>query len=220
MRRTIAVVALSLILLSCSVAPKNQGKVLMIINGPSMDLELVLEDEVNVMRNLLQKAGFEVVVAADSKQPLVAGSAKLTPDLKISDVRIADYKGFIMPCMGNPTAQFTLEDYAIVKKAVAEEKPLAAQLSSVILLLQAGVLKGKKYALPEDLAKESHLYEDAIYSGEGVVQDGRIITSGISPLYLKMMRGSVARTLAVIGITAMRDGTVKLTDAFIAELRK
>ena len=62
-------------------------------------------------------------------------------------MKVADYAGFIMPCMavglfpGPPVAP---EAVAIVKQAVAEGKPVAAQFGSVIILAQAGVLKGKK----------------------------------------------------------------------------
>ena len=61
---------------------------------------------------------------------------------------------------------------------------------------------------------------DAIYSGEGIVQDGKIPTSGISPLYVKVQRGPDHKALAAIEIPAMIDGTVKLTEALIVEIRK
>ena len=73
--------------LLCLLCPAK-GKVLMIVNEePSADLELRLTKEVGVMRDLVQKAGFPVVVATASNQPLVSGSAKLKPDLKLSDVK-------------------------------------------------------------------------------------------------------------------------------------
>jgi len=46
----------------------------------------------------------------------------------------------------------------------------------------------------------------ATYSGDGIVQDGKIITSGICP---NMAKGS-----------GRPDGTSKLTEAVIAELKK
>jgi putative intracellular protease/amidase len=162
----------------------------------------MLTKEVGVMKDLLQKAGFEVVVATASMQPLAAGSAKLNPDLKLSDVKLAEYKGIIMPCMATSAAQIPPEGSAIIKEAVAKKKPLAAQTGSVMLLAQAGVLTGKKYAL----AKGWPAIEGAIYSGDGIVQDGKIITSGICP-YMAKTQG-------------MTDGTSKLTEALIAELKR
>jgi putative intracellular protease/amidase len=202
MRRYIAAVALSLVMLSFA-CTQQRGKVLMLVNeAKSEDLELMLTKEVGVMKDLLQKAGFEVVVATASMQPLAAGSAKLNPDLKLSDVKVADYKGVIMPCMATSAAQIPPEGSAIIKEAVAKKKPLAAQTGSVMLLAQAGVLTGKKYAL----AKGWPAIEGAIYSGDGIVQDGKIITSGICP-YMAKTQG-------------MTDGTAKLTEALIAELKR
>ena len=92
-------------------------------------------------------------------------------------------------------------------------KPLAAQFGSVVILAQAGVLKGKKYAFLADPLKPTAWrtvtdprFVDAIYSGRGVVQDGNIITSGICP-YLEARMN-------------YPDGTTNLTQAFIDELKK
>lgn len=202
MRKYMAIVALSLAVLSLAMV-QQKGKILMIVNeGKSEDLGLMLTKEVGVMKGLLQKAGFEVVIATASNQPLAAGSAKVTPDLKFSDVKVADYKGFIMPCMATSAAPLPPEGYAIIKEAVAKGKPIAAQTGSVILLSQAGVLTGKKYALAKDFPPLT----GAVYSGDGVVQDGKIITSGICPKMAKE--------------TGRPDGTTKLTEALVAELKK
>jgi hypothetical protein len=71
-------------------------------------------------------------------------------------------------------------------QAVAEEKPVAAQLGGVTILAKAGILKGKKYAFASDPLKTTPRrkiidpnFTGAIYSGRGVVQDGNIITSGM-----------------------------------------
>jgi putative intracellular protease/amidase len=209
--RKIEAFALILSLLFCcnSLAQTKQqkGKILMIVNeDQSADLELMLTKEVGVMKDLLQKAGFQVVVATASKRPLEAGYLKLQPDLKLSDVRVSDYKGFIMPCMAtNIGPPLSPEGSAIVKEAAAKGKPIAAQTGSVFQLSQAGVLKGKKYALPKDHLGSPPL-ADAVYSGDGVVQDDNIITSGVCPYMAKM--------------AGMQDGTSKLTEALIAELLK
>ncbi len=104
---------------------------------------------------------------------------RLTPDLKLKDVKVVDYTGFIIPCMMAPEAPNVA---AIVKEAVAGGKPVAAQVSSVLILAEAGVLSGKKYAfMTEERAAEHSTLKDAIYSGYGVVQDGKIITSAVCP---------------------------------------
>jgi putative intracellular protease/amidase len=211
MRKTLLVAVIGFAALSVTASlgmAQQKGKVLMIVNeGKSADLELMLTKEVGVMKDLLQKAGFEVAVATASNQPMAAGSAKLKPDLKLGDVKVANYKGVIMPCMATSGSPLPPEGTAIIKEAVAKGKPLAAQTGSVVLLSQAGILKGKKYAL----AKGWPAIEGAIYSGDGIVQDGKIITSGICP-YMAKSQAMQAQ--------GMQDGTSKLTEALIAELKR
>ena len=142
----------------------------MIVNeNQSADLELMLTREVGVMKDLLQKSGFQVVVATASKRPLEAGDLKLQPDLELSNVRVSDYRGFIMPCMATSLEQpVSSEVSAIINEAAGKGKPVAAQTGSVVQLWQAGVLKGKKYALGQGLGVPP--LADATYSGDGIVQ--------------------------------------------------
>jgi putative intracellular protease/amidase len=198
---------------SAHAGPKS--KVLLIPReGDSGDIELMLTKEVGVMVVILEKAGFEVVVATASGAPIAARTTTLRPDLKLADVKVADYGGFILACMAVglfPGPPQPAEAIAIVEKAVAQGKPVAAQLGAIYVLAEAGVLKGKRYAFLEDpLATTSSHGEDtrftgAIYSGYGVVQDGNIITSGVCPM-IEIIAGLPA-------------GTEKLTNALVAELK-
>ncbi len=177
-------------------------KVLVIVKENSSELELMLAKEVAVITDTLEQSGFEAVVASASGQPMVTAATTLTPDLKLKDVKVVDYAGIIIPCMMAPEVPKVA---AIVKEAVAEGKPVAAQFSSILILAEAGVLSGKKYAfITEERAAEHSTLKDAMYSGYGVVQDGKIITSAVCPLAAKR-RG-------------LQDGTTKLTKALITEL--
>ena len=201
MRSRIIVFALTLMVL-CFVVAQEKGKVLMIVNeAQSEDLEFMLTKEVAVMKDLLQKSGFEVVVSTGSNKVLEAGEASLKPDLKLSDVNISEYKGLIMPCMATNNT-LPPEAFEIIKEAVAMGIPLAAQTGAVMNLGRSGVLKGKKYGAP----KGWPAFEGAIYSGEEIIQDGTIITSAICPYMAKDRE--------------QPDGTIKLTEALIAELMK
>jgi putative intracellular protease/amidase len=175
-----------------------KSKVLLIPReGTSRNLELMLTEEVGVMVGMLEKSGFEVEVATASGEPIASKNVTLKPDLKLLDVKVADYAGFIMACMAVgiiPSPPQPPEAVSIVKQAVAQGKPIAAQFGAVQILAEAGILKGKRYAA------------GAIYSGRDVVQDGNIITSGVCP-YIKQMRG-------------WPDGTAELTQKLIAELKK
>jgi putative intracellular protease/amidase len=178
----------------------SSNQVLLIAKESSLDMELMLTKEVRVMISMLEKAGFKVVVASISGQPITGSATTLKPDLKLADVKIEDYAGFILPCMaGIETFTETIE---IVRKAVALGKPVAAQQSSVLTLSKAGVLSGKQFAIyPAD---EKSIPE-GIYKGAGVVQDGNLITSGSSPYAEKYVKSP--------------DTTAELTQKFIDSLK-
>ena len=216
MKKCIVIIAIFLVMAVCDVFTKAQAAKVLLIprEGGSADIELMLTKEVGVMVAILEKAGFEVVVATASGAPVVAATTTLRPDLKLADVKVADYVGFILACKAVglfPGPPQPAEAVAIVKKAVAQGKPVAAQLGAVYVLAEAGVLKGKRYAYLEDpfKATKSHgkdtRYTGAIYSGYGVVQDGNIMTSGVCPLIEK--------------VAGLPDETEKLTNALVAELK-
>jgi putative intracellular protease/amidase len=179
--------------------------VLLIAREPSDDLNLALTKEVGVMESLLEQAGYKVVVASPSGQPLVGATNTLKPDLKLADVKVDDYAGVLVPSMVVPEPKPSAEAVEIVKEAAAKGKPVAAQAGGVPTLGAAGVLNGKHYAIWVFLWPSMRMsVPDAVYQGEGVVQDGNIITSGIDPL-------------ASLD-TGKPDGTAELTQKFIAAL--
>ena len=104
-------------------------------------------------------------------------------------------------------AAVTSEAVALVKQALADGKPVAAPMTSVSMLAEAGLLKGKKYAFFDDPLKRQSpdlRFADAIYSGRAPVQDGNIITSGGCP--------ATERYLGV------QNRTFELTQTFIAAI--
>ena len=178
-------------------AKGNKEKVLLFIrHGSSADIEYMVQQEVGVMMRMLEEAGFKVIVATDSGEPikdLITKSKLLKPDLKLADVRINDYVGIIMPCMAKGRySQPTPEEISLVKEALAQGKPIAAQRWASSILGEAGVLEDKKCALP-------------FGEFEGVIQDGNIITSSYCP-YAARYYGT-------------DDGTPELTKLFIETLK-
>ena len=160
-------------------------KVLLFITDGSRDLELMLTKEVVVMKELLEQSNFEVVITTLSGKTISVDSIVIEPELILGDVSIADYSGFIFPCMAPPWEKINNLDpevVAFIKKISTEGKPLAAQTLSVADFAKAGVLVDKKYAFTiEPDVNEYPDFKGGIYSGEGVVQDGNIITSGTCP---------------------------------------
>ncbi len=227
MRKVGIFVALTVIFMAGIISFSSQAlgqstrKVLMIPReGFSRDLDLMLKMEVGVMISLLKNAGFEVDIATASGQPILGCTEKIEMDkvMQLSAVKPENYAGVIMPCMavgsfpGPPVAPETV---AIVKKALAEGKPVAASTFSVTILAEAGVLKGKKYAYSRDPLKTEkswgkfggtdQRFVGAIYSGPGVIQDGNIITSGACPFMERLGGG-------------LQSKTVELTQKFIAAI--
>jgi putative intracellular protease/amidase len=203
MKRFLVAMMLTILLVACA---KSTPKVLLFIRNGSPDLEFMLRREVGVMKDVLERSGFRVTVATLDGSPLSAGAIRMQPDLKLSNVNVADYAGFIMPCMAAGTAgaeNISPESVSLVKKAISAGKPVAAQLGSVSALAQSGLLKGKKYAYSEE--RQNPAFASAIYSGTGVVRDGLILTSGMCPY--------MGRTHNV------NDGTEQLTVALVEAMK-
>ena len=211
MKRTtsILLLAISLVLSICipqqPISAGSSDKVLLITREHSYgsnNQQIMGTNEALMMKSMLEKAGFKVVIASAQGRTfqyrtILGKKITLESDLKLIDVKIADYVGFIIPCMALGTKNVKPEEVAIAKLIVAEGKPVAAQQKGVIILAQADVLAGKRYSYKEDL-----LLDEGIYSGQGVVQDGNIITSAFCPYWGSM------------------DQTVELTQALIAVLQK
>ena len=221
MKRFIFISAIFLSILMFGTLAKTQSipQVLLIPReGLSTDLDLMLTEEVGVMKTMLEKAGFKVVVATTIGLPIKSCTTTLNPHLMLSAVKVDDYVGFIFPCMAVgllPAPPVSPLAVSIVKQALSQGKPVAAQLGSAIILAEAGVLVGKRYAFfvdplnppPQYSLPKDERFTGAIYSGMGVVQDGNIITSGVCP-----------STKRMAGLPA--DNTADLTNALIATINQ
>lgn len=156
---------------------QNRPKVLLVAAEISGSFEFMVQNEVRPMIKLLNQAGYDVVIASESGVKLGFGSSALTPDLKLDQVKLDDYKGVVFPCMaaryphGYPNAVV-----AVARSAFQKGMPIAAQTSAVSALWQAKILEGKNYG------GSSESFPGAIYRGHGVVQDGNIITAGGCPM--------------------------------------
>jgi putative intracellular protease/amidase len=183
---------------------QESEKVLLFIRDGSGDLDYTLKAEVGVMKQMLEQSGFTVVIATVSGQPLVTESVHITPDLKLINVEVADYSGFILPCMhaGASSEKVNPQALRMVKEVVLAEKPIAVQHAAIIILAKAGVLKGINYTfhVEVDIIKYPE-FTGSVYSGTKVVKDGNIITSGVCP-YLEKLYG-------------LEDGTELLTESLI-----
>ena len=164
---------------------KETSKVLLFITDGSRDLELMLTKEVLVIKDILEQSDFKVVITSLSGETISVDSVVVEPDLTLSNVRIDDYSGFIFPCMAPPWEKIHNLDpevVSFVREISKDGKPMAAQTLSVAAFASAGVLVDRRYAFTIDPDVNEYTdFKGGIYSGEGVIQDGNVITSGTCP---------------------------------------
>jgi putative intracellular protease/amidase len=191
-------------------AAGQAAKVLLFVpEDSSADLAYMLDKEAGVMKNLLEEAGFDVVVASATGQPFVVGEVTLVPNSRVADVDAAEIAGIVMPCMATVSDRVLPPELtAIIQDAAAKGKPIAAQFGGIQTLAKTGVLSGKRVSYIEEFAEDSGVFGDAIYSGtHDIVKDGNIITSGVCPYMAREREGE------------LEDGTLALIRSLIAELR-
>jgi len=206
MKRILIALVSVFLLVSC----RNElPKVLMFVTDGSRDLELMLPKEALVMKNLLEESNLEVDVATLTGEKISVDSISLMPDLKLVDVNVEDYDGFIFPCMAPPWDKIyepNSQVVSFIKEAFSEGKPMASQTLSVADFAKAGILVGRKYAFTIDPDLDEYPeFQGGIYSGEGVIQDGLIMTSGTCPWKAREY--------------GKPDGTSKLTELFIQAVK-
>jgi protein deglycase len=184
MKKTTFLMAIVIILSSFKA---ENPKVLMFIQDNSYDQGYMLKNEAGLMKQILEQSGFTVEIATLSGETLKSDSVTVQPDLKLSEANVKNYAGFIIPCMAAEDTVITSEERSFVKNINEQNKPLAAETGAVLILAKAGLLKGKKFAFVESYVNQMKAdFENAIFSGEGVIRDGNIMTSGICPMQTKM----------------------------------
>jgi len=211
MKRLLTAIVLCAFILSyAQTYAHNTPKVLLFMRNTqsSGDLEYMLKKEVGVMKDILEKSGYKVVIATLDGSSFSAGSTTVKADFKLAEVNVADYAGFILPCLAVPSypapPEVSPAAIALVRGAVSSGKPVAAQTGSLWTLAEAGLLKGKKYAYAME---EKHAdFTGATFAGTGVVTDGLVITSGICPyMALKSKMNDGTESLALALVAAMKD---------------
>lgn len=139
---------------------------------------------------------------------MIADSITLNPDFELSLVKLDDYDGFVFPCMVSDTI-ITQDEIEFVRRVGERNKIIAAQVGAVQILARAGALKGKKFAFADEPDENPSMFSefnDAIFSGNGVIQDGNIITSGTCPWMAKM--------------TGNKDGTSEVIRMFLSSMER
>jgi len=207
MNKFVAVFISMIGLLVGSVALADEDSVLMFVRDGSRDLPLMLEDEVLVMKNMLEAEGYKVVLVTSDGEDLEAGGIELEVDYKLADVSMDNYGAIALPCMAPPIGSpLEASVVKLVEEAAASDKPIAAARGSVAFVAEAGALKNKRFAFAsKDRLSALPSFEDGTFVDIALQRDGSLSTSGICPLAAKLLEKP--------------DGTADLTRSFIQTLQ-
>lgn len=183
-------------------------RVLMIVRDGSRDQDLMLREEVFVMRDMIAAAGYAVDVATVHDQPLAGDGVELTPDLALDAIDIAAYRGLMLPCMApEPGSAMADNIVDLIRRAVDGGLALGAMRGSVREIARAGGLNGRRYSyLGAPDRDKNPEFQGAEFVDPGVTQDKNVATAGICPLAAQK--------------SGAPDATAQLTDAFLEILRE
>ena len=166
---------LSMVMSSTLAMAADAPKILLVLRDVMPQyIDTMLTKEVSVMKSMLENASFKVVVATTDGLPIKGPTVTLTPNLKLSDVKVDDYAGIIIPCSGGGTTAYTSVSpiaVSIVKQAITQGKPVAASHGSVIILAEAGVLADKRYTFFESQLRDFR-FTGAIFGSRGLCKMG------------------------------------------------
>ena len=136
------------------------------------------DEELFEPKKILEAEGVKVIVASTSfniARGMLGGKVK--PDMLLSEIKVDDYDAIIF-VGGSGASQYWNDSLAhnIAKEAVEKNKVLGAICIAPVTLANAGVLTGKKATVwPSERGKIEA--RGAIYTGESVQIEGRIITA-------------------------------------------
>jgi len=140
------------------------------------------DEELLNPKEIMEKAGIKVEIASKTSGIKTGVLGAKASALSFSEIYIEKYKAVIF--VGGPGSQQYFDDkeaIEIAKKAYEMDRIVAAICLAPVILANAGILEGKKATVwntPHDKSCIAMIEEKgAVFSGENVVQDGRIITA-------------------------------------------
>ena len=141
------------------------------------------ESELFGPRALLVGDGAEVMLASPNRSPIQATvmddpGKTIRPDLTIAEVEVADYDALVLPGgVRNPdTLRRDKQAIALIRAFHGEAKPIAAICHGPWLLVEAGLLRGRRAACWPSIATDLR-NAGATVIDEAVVVDGLLVTS-------------------------------------------
>jgi protease I len=143
------------------------------------------DHEYSAPKKILEEAGVEVITASREKGRC-RGKFGLETEATVSleEVNVDEYDAIVF--VGGPGAiayQHDVQAHLTAQEAINRKKVLAAICIAPTILAYAGVLEGKKATVWNGDGQQKEILEKngAIFTGESVTVDGRIITANGPP---------------------------------------
>ncbi|HLP03377.1 MAG TPA: DJ-1 family glyoxalase III [Opitutaceae bacterium] len=153
------------------------------------------EIEATTPIDLLRRAGVRVVVASLGTETAVTGRCNLTIVAETSLESVAQQEFDLLFLPGGPGVKNLRADPRIVplvRKQVAAGRPVAAICAAPLVLLDAGLLAGRRYTAFPGTANEL----PAILHDQRVVEDGPLLTSRGAGTALDLGYAMIARLIS------------------------
>jgi protease I len=135
------------------------------------------DEELDVPKNIFLKNGFQVIVASTTTEKAIGKlGGSISPDILVQNVITDEYDAVVF--VGGPGAEEYFDSKQAHKIAVEiyeARKLVTAICIAPVVLAKAGLLRNKKATVYSSGQQE---IEDmgALYTGEDVTVDGRIVT--------------------------------------------
>lgn len=141
------------------------------------------DEEYFVTKEVLENSGAEIkTVSTERGTAIGADGGETQIDTILDELKVSDFDAIVF--IGGPKTLDYLDNetsYRIAKETISENKVLGAICISPIILAKAGVLSGKKSTVWSSVLDKSPVKvleeNGAIYRGNAVVIDGKIITA-------------------------------------------
>lgn len=155
-------------------APANRNEKVLFVVAPFN----FRDEEYKIPREILEGKGYKVLVASASRDPACGAYGLIVkPDLTVSEANGTAFAAVIF--VGGSGAKNYFNDaeaHRLAREARDAGRVVGAICIAPVILAEAGLLEGKKCtAYPS--VKELLRAKGAVYSGEEVVVDGRIVTA-------------------------------------------
>ena len=154
------------------------------------------DQELSETARALALANVQTVIASTRASRIVGAFGSVAQaDMPLNQVKVEQFDAFVF-IGGIGTIEYYNNPLAVglARRAVAQQKVVAASSTAPVILAHAGVLRGvRATCLPAE--RNQLVAAGAVFTGAAVERDGRIITS-TGPLVVPLFAGTIVEALA------------------------